>query len=322
MRYIAFNKEQELSFEETEIPTINDDECLIKVSAIGVNRADILQRQGNYPAPPGESSILGIEACGELFALGKSAQNWQQGDKVLAIVPGGAYAQYVKVKTEHLIKLPHNLNYVDGASIAEVFLTAYQCLFTIANLQPKTNVLIHAGASGVGTAAIQLAKYINCHVTVTVGSEEKCLACKALGADEVINYQETNFVEWSKKAGRSYDVILDVVAGEYVNKNINVCALDGHIVMLSMLGGRYAESVDVAKMLLKRVNMHATTLRSRSDKYKSELIKDFTENFYHCFESGSLNPVIYKNFNWQEVDIAHHTMLSNANIGKLVLTVD
>lgn len=322
MRYIAFDEEQKLSFKETETPTINDDECLIQVRAIGVNRADILQRQGNYPAPPGESSILGIEVCGELVAIGKSDKNWQQGDKVFAIVPGGAYAQYVKVKTEHLIKLPENLSYVEGASIAEVFLTAYQCLFTIADLQPKTNLLIHAGASGVGTAAIQLAKYINCHVTVTVGSDEKRLACKALGADEAINYQETDFVEWSKKTGRNYDVILDVVAGEYVNKNINVCALDGHIVMLSMLGGRYAESVDVAKMLLKRVNIHATTLRSRSDKYKSQLIKAFTEDFYQCFELGSMRPVIYKNFSWQEVDIAHHTMLTNANIGKLILTID
>ena len=322
MRYIAFNKEQELSFKETEIPIINDDECLIKVRAIGVNRADILQRQGHYPAPPGESSILGIEVCGELAAIGKSAKNWQQSDKVLAIVPGGAYAQFVKVKIEHLIKLPENMSYEEGASIAEVFLTAYQCLFTIASLQPNTNVLIHAGASGVGTAAIQLAKSINCHVTVTVGNQEKCLACKALGADEAINYQETDFVEWSKQIGRSYDVILDVVASEYVNKNIRVCALDGHIVMLSMLGGRYAESVDVAKMLLKRVNIHATTLRSRNDQYKSELIENFTEDFYQCFESGSINPVIYKNFSWQEVDIAHHTMLTNANIGKLVLTVD
>lgn len=322
MRYIAFDEKQQLSFEETDKPTLNEDECLIKVRAIGVNRADILQRQGNYPAPPGESSILGIEVCGDLVAIGESDQNWQQGDKVLAIVPGGAYAQYVKVKTQHLIKLPENFNYVEGASIAEVFLTAYQCLFTIANLQPNANVLVHAGASGVGTAAIQLAKYINCHVTVTVGSEEKALACKALGADEAINYQETDFVEWSKETDRSYDVILDVVAGEYVNKNINVCALDGHIVILSMLGGRYAENVDVAKMLLKRVNIHATTLRSRSDEYKSQLIKVFTENFYQCFESGSMRPVIYKNFSWQEVDIAHHTMLTNANIGKLVLTID
>ncbi|MFT5636695.1 MAG: NADPH2:quinone reductase, partial [Cognaticolwellia sp.] len=269
MRYIAINEQQQLGFDEIEKPVIADDECLIKVRAIGVNRADILQKQGNYPPPPGESTILGIEACGELVAIGEQQSSWSIGDKVFAIVPGGAYAEFVKVKTEHLIKLPENLTYAQGAAMAEVFLTAYQCLFIIAELKPKAKVLIHAGASGVGTAAIQLAKSINCHVSVTVSRDEKAMACKALGADEAVNYQQTNFVSWAKENKRSFDVILDVVAGEYVNKNISVCALDGHIVMLSMLGGRFAENIDVAKMLLQRVSIHATTLRSRSNDYKT-----------------------------------------------------
>jgi len=272
LRYIAINEQQQLSFDEVEKPVIGDDECLIKVRAIGVNRADILQKQGSYPPPPGESTILGIEACGELVAIGEQQSSWSIGDKVFAIVPGGAYAQYVKVKTDHLIKLPENLTFAQGAAMAEVFLTAYQCLFTIANLQPKAKVLIHAGASGVGTAAIQLAKYLNCTVTVTVGNEDKADACKALGADDAINYQQTDFVDWAKQKAQNFDVILDVVAGEYVNKNISVCALDGHIVMLSMLGGRFAENIDVAKMLVKRVNIHATTLRSRSNDYKTKLL--------------------------------------------------
>jgi putative PIG3 family NAD(P)H quinone oxidoreductase len=322
LRYIAFNEHQELSFKETEKPTINTDECLIKVRAVGVNRADILQKQGNYPPPPGESTILGIEACGELVAMGDQHSDWQIGDKVFAIVPGGAYAQYVKVKTAHLIKLPENLTYAQGAAIAEVFLTAYQCLFAIAELKPNAKVLIHAGASGVGTAAIQLAKYLNCHVTVTVGSDEKIVACKALGANEAINYHQVDFVEWAKQHKQSFDVVLDVVAGEYVNKNINVCALDGHIVMLSMLGGRFANNIDIAKMLLKRVNLHATTLRSRSDEYKTKLINAFIQDFYQCFELASISPVIYKQYSWQEVDVAHHVMLNNENIGKIVLTID
>lgn len=322
MRYIAINEQQQLSFDEVEKPVIGDDECLIKVRAIGVNRADILQKQGSYPPPPGESTILGIEACGELVAIGEQQSSWNIGDKVFAIVPGGAYAQYVKVKTDHLIKLPENLTYAQGAAMAEVFLTAYQCLFTIANLQPKAKVLIHAGASGVGTAAIQLAKYLNCTVTVTVGNEDKADACKALGADDAINYQQTDFVDWAKQKAQNFDVILDVVAGEYVNKNISVCALDGHIVMLSMLGGRFAENIDVAKMLVKRVNIHATTLRSRSNDYKTKLINAFIDDFYQCLEIGSISPVIYKQYSWQEVEVAHHVMLNNENIGKIVLTID
>jgi putative PIG3 family NAD(P)H quinone oxidoreductase len=321
LRYIAINEQQQLIFDDIAKPVIADDECLIKVRAIGINRADILQKKGNYPPPLGESTILGIEACGELVAIGDQQSSWSIGDKVFAIVPGGAYAEFVKVKTEHLIKLPENLTYAQGAAMPEVFLTAYQCLFVIAELKPKAKVLIHAGASGVGTAAIQLAKSINCHVSVTVSSDEKAMACKALGADEAVNYQQTNFVSWAKENKHSFDVVLDVVAGEYVDKNISVCALDGHIVMLSMLGGRFAENIDVAKMLLKRVNIHATTLRSRSNDYKTRLINTFNRDFYQYIEQGTLTPVIYQEYSWFDVEIAHQVMLSNKNIGKLILNV-
>jgi len=321
LRYIAINEQQKLYFDEIDKPVIGDDECLLKVRAIGVNRADILQKEGRYPPPPRESSILGIEACGDIIAFGGVQGSWNIGDKVFAIVPGGAYSEYVKVKTDHLIKLPENLTYAEGAAIAEVYLTAYQCLFTIANLQPKSRVLIHAGASGVGSAAIQLAKSFNCHVTVTVGSEDKVTACKGLGADEAINYQETDFVTWAKQQKQNYDVIVDVVAGEYVNRNITVCALDGHIVMLSMLGGRFAENVDVAKMLAKRVNIHATTLRSRSDAYKTDLIKAFSHAFYQGLKLGSISPVIYQQYGWHDVEVAHQVMQNNENIGKIILTI-
>ena len=326
MQYLAIDEQQSLVLSQTERPEILPDECLIKVHAIGINRADILQKQGKYPPPAGESEILGIEACGSIEALSSSAiaadNHWAVGDKVFAIVPGGAYAEFVKVKTAHLIKLPKNFSYMQGAAIAEAYLTAYQCLFLIAKLKPNSTLLIHAGASGVGSAAIQLAKSINCHVTITTGSDEKIVACKVLGADEAINYQTTDYVVWSKQQKQSYDVILDVVAGEYLNKNISVCALDGHIVMLSMLGGRYAESVDVAKMLLKRVNVTATTLRNRTDDYKSSLINAFKADFYHQLEQGLIKPVIFQQYPWQEAEKAHQVMLNNRNIGKLILTVE
>jgi putative PIG3 family NAD(P)H quinone oxidoreductase len=324
LKYLAIDEQQTLSFSETEVPKIASDECLIKVRAIGVNRADILQKQGKYPAPAGESEILGIEACGDIVAIGTSTtlddtSDFNINEKVFTIVPGGAYAEYVKVKTAHLIKLPEHFSYADGAAIAEAYLTAYQCLFLIAGLKEKSKVLIHAGASGVGSAAIQLAKCLNCHVTVTVGNEDKVAACKVLGANEAINYNDTDFVVWSKQQGQSYDVIVDVVAGEYVSKNIAVCALDGHIVMLSMLGGRYAENIDIAKMLLKRINISATTLRSRTDEYKSRLINAFKDEFYLHLQQGLLEPVIYQQSPWHQVEQAHQIMMNNENIGKLIL---
>ncbi len=330
MRYLAINEQQPLYFDEIEQPIIADDECLINVRAIGVNRADILQKQGKYPPPPGESTILGIEACGDIVAIGRyessdikrHEHNFKVGDKVFAIVPGGAYAEFVKVKSAHLIKLPANFSYVQGAAIAEVFLTAYQCLFSIAHLTPNAKVLIHAGASGVGTAAIQLAKQLNCHVSVTVGSDEKATACKAIGADEAINYHQCDFATWAKENKQQFDVIVDVVAGDYVNKNISICALDGHIVMLSMLGGRFAENIDVAKMLAKRVNIHATTLRSRSNDYKTALINAFTADFYQQLTQGLLKPVIHQQYAWHDAEKAHQVMVNNDNVGKLVLEVE
>ncbi len=325
MQYLAINEQQTLSFSATELPEISYDECLIKVRAIGVNRADILQKQGKYPAPTGESEIIGIEACGDIVAIGDTAildGAFAINDKVFAIVPGGAYAEYVKVKTAHLFKLPSNFTYVEGAAIAEAYLTAYQCLFFIADLKPHSKVLIHAGASGVGSAAIQLAKSLHCHVTVTVGNNEKVLACKALGADEVINYRLTDFVSYSKEKKQNYDVIVDVVAGPYVNKNISVCALDGRIVMLSMLGGRYAENIDVAKMLLKRLNITATTLRNRSDEYKTHLVNAFKADFYQQLEQGRISPVVYQQSSWQEAESVHQVMMNNENIGKIILTIN
>ncbi|SEK87170.1 putative NAD(P)H quinone oxidoreductase, PIG3 family [Colwellia chukchiensis] len=326
MRYFAINDQQQLQLVETSTPEIANDECLIQVKAIGVNRADILQKQGKYPPPPGESTILGIEVCGDIVAIGQgestSHNGLTLGDSVMAIVPGGAYAEFVKVKIAHVIKKPDHFSYAEGAAIAEAFLTAYQCLFTIADLQANSKVLIHAGASGVGTAAIQLAKQRGCHVSVTVGSDEKVAACKALGADEAINYQDTDFALWAKQHKYHYDVILDVVAGDYVNKNISVCALDGHIVILSMLAGRFADNIDVARMLAKRINIHATTLRSRSDDYKAKLIKAFNRDFKAALEQGHIKPVIYQQFPWQDVEQAHQVMENNANTGKLILIVD
>jgi len=322
LKTITVDNNQKLNFTEQEQPSINTDECLIQVKAIGVNRADLLQRAGKYPAPPGESPILGLEVSGDIVACGKDVHRWQVNDKVFALVAGGGYAEYVKVKATQLLSLPQSFSYQQGAATAEVFLTAYQSLFTIANLQSKQSVLIHAGASGVGTAAIQLAKAKQCYVVVTVGSDEKAKACLALGADVAINYHHQDFVAWSTEHHKKgFDIIVDVVAGNYLNKNIQVAALDAHIVILSLLGGRFSDNVDIAKLLMKRLTFTASTLRNRDHQYKAMLVKQFATDFYHQLVEGKIKPVIDSEFLWQQADQAHQKMGNNENIGKLVLTL-
>ncbi len=328
MQYIQVDKQQTLIMSETAVPVIAADECLLEVKAIGVNRADLLQRAGKYPAPEGESKILGLEVSGEIIQCGKNielnvqAKPWKNGDKVFALVSGGGYAQYVKVKANQVFRLPQHFSYEQGAACAEVFLTAYQSLFSIAGLKPNSKVLIHAGASGVGSAAIQLAKAKQCFVVVTVGCKEKAQACLSLGADVAINYQEVDFVTWSKENLTSgYNIIVDVVAGDYLAKNINVAALDAQLVILSMLGGRFTPQVDVAKLLAKRITISASTLRNRSDDYKANLIACFIKDFYQQLENGEIMPVIDSVFSWQQADRAHEKMANSKNIGKLILTV-
>lgn len=328
MKYIHVDNQQSLLLSETSLPEISADECLLKVKAVGVNRADLLQRAGKYPPPAGESSILGLEVSGDIIQCGETisenhlGKRWQVGDKVFSLVAGGGYAQYVRVKAKQLFCLPETFTYEQGAACAEVFLTAYQSLFSIAKLKPNSKVLIHAGASGVGSAAIQLAKAKHCHVTVTVSSELKAQACLVLGADVAINYQQTDFVTYVKaNMPLGFDVIIDVVAGEYVVKNINVAALDGHIVTLSMLGGRYCPQLDIAKLLAKRLTLSASTLRNRSDDYKANLVASFISDFYAELINGGIKPVIDSVYPWQEVEQAHEKMANNENIGKLVLTL-
>ena len=321
MEYIDFDGEQNSLIATTEKPIIDADECLIKVAASGINRADLLQRAGKYPAPAGESPILGLEVAGVIEQVGKSVSDWQIGQRVCALVPGGGYAEYTKVKASHLIPLPDDFSFEQGAATAEVFLTAYQSLFTIAALKPGDSVLIHAGASGVGSAAIQLAKAVGAAVVTTVSNPSKVQACEKLGADHVINYRELDFVEWTKAHyAKGFDVVLDVVGGDYLIRNINVSALDGRIVMLAMLSGRYSDKVDIAKLLSKRINIHASTLRNRGDDYKTALVQDFCRDFYPMLINKQVTPIIDSCYRWQQVDQAHQRMASNQNIGKLILS--
>jgi putative PIG3 family NAD(P)H quinone oxidoreductase len=321
--YINIIDDQQLIFDEMAVPTCRADEVLVEVKAIGINRADILQRQGKYPAPKGESAVLGIEICGAIIQCGSAVKQWHIGQRVFALVAGGGYAQVVSVKSVHLIALPSSLTYQQGAALAEVFLTAYQSLFMIGQLKPNDNVLIHAGASGVGSALIQLAKASECDVVVTVSSQEKADACIALGADHAIVYHHQDFVTWSRQNLPSgFNLIIDVVAGGYLNKNIDCAALDAHLVVLSMLAGRFSAPVDIAKLLQKRLTISASTLRNRSDKYKQTLVNQFVEQFYPLITDQTITAVIDSVYPWQDVEKAHQRMLNNENIGKLILQVN
>lgn len=316
----AFGEAEVMVFGQTAKPTVGEGELLVKVKTIGVNRADILQRQGKYPAPKGESNILGLEVCGEVVATVDGQQQWL-GKKVFGLVAGGAYAEYCVLRAEHAFELPENLNFEQGAAVAEVFLTAYQAMVAIGQLTAKQTVLIHAGASGVGTAAIQLAKAIGATVIVTAGSEEKVAFCRQLGADLAINYHDKDFVSEIKQHKLAVNLVVDCIAGEYINRDINCLTLDGKIVVLAIMGGRFVESLDMAKMLGKRISIEASTLRNRSDGYKSALIARFKADFYQPLCRGEVNAVVDTVFGWRDVVGAHQHIEENRNMGKVVLKV-
>jgi len=311
-----------LFINDTTKPVLKHGQVLLKVHSFGINRADTLQRQGKYPAPRGESPILGLEVSGEIVEIyaddDNSPSRWSIGDEVFALVAGGGYAEYVAVNATHLMSRPKNVDMPSAAGIAEVFLTAYQSLFQVAGLKPQQRVLIHAGASGVGLAAIQLAKAHGCHVSVTASSEKKLAICEKYGADRLINYKEQNFAECFEQG--VVDVIIDFVGGDYVNRNLRILNIDGTIVYLAMLAGRYADKLDMALMLAKRATITGSTLRSRSDEYKTVLIKDFSERFFADLENGALRPVIDTQYGVSDITTAHQRLEQNDSMGKIIVS--
>lgn len=304
------------------VPALKAGQVLLKVAAAGVNRADLLQRSGLYPPPAGESDILGLEVAGTVVAVAADVSSEWLGEAVFGLVPGGGYAQYVALPAEHLIKKPASLGMSEAAACAEVFLTAFQAMRVVGSLPDQGALLVHAGASGVGTAAIQLGKALGCFVAVTVGSDDKAKACLALGADVAVNYKTQDFVTELKAARpQGFDLIIDPVAGDYITKDIQLLALDGQIVVLSMLGGRMTPELDLGLMLKKRGQLLCSTLRNRTDGYKAALISDFNQQFGMALAEGKLKPVLAQSIDWAEAERAHQLLASNAVVGKLVLTL-
>lgn len=314
---------EQLQMGEWETPTPQPHEILVKVAATALNRADILQREGKYPPPKGASPILGLEMSGEVVAIGNQVKQWKAGDKVFGLLSGGGYAEYAVIHENMAMPVPDNLGLIQAAAIPEVFLTAYQALHWLAHLQPAESVLIHAGASGVGTAAIQLAKQMQASQIMVTASAQKHATCLVLGANHAIDYHSEDFQEAVSKftSGQGADVILDFVAAPYFEKNVNSLNIDGRLILLAMLGGSKVENFDLRNLLKKRLHIIASTLRSRSLDYQIRLTQDFAQFALLRFQNNQLKPVIDRVFEWKEVQAAHRYMESNQNTGKVVLAL-
>ncbi|XP_065174544.1 quinone oxidoreductase PIG3-like [Sycon ciliatum] len=328
MKYVAYDDQGTLSVEDdAPTPSPGAGQLLVKVSASGVNRLDLMQRKGTYPVPAGESKILGVEVSGTVVSVGEnsSCSQFQPGDRVCALVGGGGYAEYCVTPVETTIKLNDEVSFVDGAAIPEAFLTAYGGLYFSCNLTQGESVMIHAAGSGVGTAAIQLAKSLSgsSAIFATAGSQEKLDLCTKLGATHTINYKEADFSDavLATTGNRGVDVIMDFVGGSYWEKNLRSIALDGRIVSLGLLGGpKTAEPLNMGTVLRKRVTLTGSTLRSRSLPYKARLATEFQQNAMPLFAAGQVKPIVDSVFSIGEATAAHDRMSSNKNIGKIILT--
>jgi NADPH2:quinone reductase len=307
--------------EERAVPTPAEGEILVKVAAAGVNRPDVMQRQGLYPPPPGAPDIPGLEIAGEVVALGTGVTRWKLGDRVMALVMGGGYAEYCLAHSSHA--LPAGATpMVEAAAVPETFLTVWHNVFERGGLKAGETLLVHGGSSGIGTAAIQIAKHFGARVIVTAGSEDKCEACRKLGADTAINYKTEDFVAATKTAsdGKGADVILDMVGGDYIARNYEAAAVEGRIVQIAFQSSPKA-TVDFRRIMLKRLHHTGSTLRSRSVADKGAITRAVEDNVLPLLTAGKIKPLIFKTFPLKEAAAAHALMETSAHIGKIVLTL-
>ncbi len=325
MKYIEigeFGAADVLRLQEAEAPEHGDDELLIKVVAAGVNRPDIVQRRGAYPPPPGASPILGLEVAGEVVAVGNNVRGWRRGDNVCALTNGGGYAERVAVPASQCLPVPVGLSLQDAAAVPETFFTVWSNVFDRGNLKTGESLLVHGGSSGIGTAAIQMAAARGARVFTTAGSEEKCQACRELGAEIAVNYREEDFVAVLTQATgkQGVDVILDMVGGDYISRNVALAAMDGRIINIAYLQGATAE-VNFLPIMLKRLTLTGSTLRPQSPATKAAIAENLRRHIWPLIEAGKIKPVIARRFPLAEAAAAHRFMESGRHIGKIVLTV-
>jgi len=305
---------------ETKIPYPVENELLIKVVAAGVNRPDLLQREGVYPAPVGHSKILGLEVSGVVEKIGKKNSNFNVGDKVCALLDGGGYAEYAIAKEIQTTRFPDNLSFIEAAALPECFITCWSNLVDRGEIKKNQNVLIHGGASGIGTTAIQILKLFDSNIFTTVGNNNKKKFCKNLGANVVINYNEIDFFEFIKKSKVKIDLILDMVGGDYLQKNIDLLSNDGKLINIAFLKGSTV-NVNFMKVMLKRLTITGSTLRIRDENFKGKVLKNIEKNIFPKIKDGTIRPIIDSTFKLNDVSKAHQRLYKNEHIGKVIIEI-
>lgn len=301
------------------IPKPNRNEVLIKISFAGVNRPDVLQRAGSYMPPPGASDLPGLEASGTIFAIGQNVTNWAIGDEVCALLPGGGYAEYAVTQASHCLPVPKGMGLEQAAALPETFFTVWSNVFQRGKLKPHEKFLVHGGSSGIGTTAIQLANVFGSEVYATAGTEAKCLVCEELGAKRAINYKKEDFLDVMKSLG-GVNLILDMVGGVYIEKNIKALVDDGRLVQIAFLQGAKAE-LNFAQIMTRRLTITGSTLRPQSDLSKAQIASELFRNVWPLLSNGRLKPVINSVFELEDVTSAHLLMESSQHIGKILLKV-
>jgi putative PIG3 family NAD(P)H quinone oxidoreductase len=309
-----------LALSERDVPVAGEYEILVRVHAAGVNRPDVAQRLGHYPPPPGASDIPGLEIAGEVIATGNGTSRYKIGDKVCALVTGGGYAEIVAVHETNALPLPHGYSYEEAACIPETFFTVWHNVFERGGLKKGEVFLVHGGTSGIGTTAIQLAKAFGAFVITTAGSDEKCAACLKIGADIAINYKTQDFVEAINTAtnGQGADVILDMVGGDYVDRNFKAAAIDGRIVQIAFLNG-IKSNINLVPLVTKRLTHTGSTLRARSVAFKAGIAAALEEQVWPLLESRKVVPIMDESFALKDAKLAHQHMEDGNHIGKIVL---
>ncbi len=304
-------------------PQLKAGEVLIKVHAAGVNRPDVIQRKGHYPAPPGASDLPGLEVAGEIVDGDLANSAFKKGDLVCALVQGGGYAEYCTAPIRQCLPVPKGLSAIEAASLPETFFTVWSNVFELGHLSGSETLLVQGGTSGIGVAAIQMATALGHRVFATAGNDEKCRACEAIGAVRGINYRTEDFVEVinTETGGKGVDVILDMVGGDYIQREIDCLADDGRLVVIALLGGAKA-TIDLGQILRRRLTITGSTLRPRSIDFKGTIGDKLRKHIWPLLESGLIKPIIYKVFPLQEAAKAHALMESSVHIGKIVLKIN
>lgn len=314
--------ESTLTVGEVEAPSLGADDVRIATRAFAINRGDLMQRKGMYPPPPGASTVMGLECAGEVTEVGADVQGWSVGDRAMALLAGGGYAEEAVVHAGSVMRVPDGMSWTDAAAIPEVFLTVHLTVFQLAAFPDGGTLLVHGGGSGIGTAAMQMVKEVGGRVITTAGSDEKCAQCRELGADVAVNYKEASFAEAVAEAtsGEGVDVVLDHIGGAYLDDNLKSLRVGGRLVLIGLMGGARAE-ISLATVMLKRLQVIGSTLRARPHHEKTAIVTDFEARFGDALRAGRLRPIVDRVLPMAEIEAAHAAMEASTHFGKIVLTI-